>query len=36
MTYASSATYLLTRLPYASLYKYNGRLIEHFDMDLMD
>ena len=28
MAYASSATYLLTRLPHASLYNYNGRQIE--------
>ena len=32
MAYASSATYLLTRLPHASLYNYNGRQIELFSM----
>ena len=32
MAYASSATYLLTRLPHASLYNYNGRQIELFAM----
>ena len=30
--YASSATHLLTQLPYAGLYRYNGRQIELFYM----
>ena len=28
MAYESSTTYLLTRLPYAGLYNFNGRHIE--------
>ena len=32
MAYASSATYLLTRLPQTGLYDYNGRQIELFHM----
>ena len=32
MANASSATYLLTRLPHAGLYNYNGRQIELFHM----
>ena len=36
MAYVSSTTYLLTRLPHASLYEYNGRQIELFDMNLMN
>ena len=32
MAYASSTTYLLTRLPYAGLYNYNGRQIELFHL----
>ena len=30
MGYAGSTTYLLTKLPHAGLYKYNGRQIELF------
>ena len=36
MAYASSATYLLTRLPHAGLYNYNGRKIELFHMKWFD
>ena len=36
MAYVSSTTYLLTRLPHASLYGYNGRQTELFDMNLMN
>ena len=36
MAYVSSTTYLLIRLPHASLYEYNGRQIELFDMNLMN
>ena len=32
MAYASSTTYLLTRLPRAGLYNYNGRQIELFHL----
>ena len=32
MAYASSTTYLLTKLPRAGLYNYNGRQIELFHM----
>ena len=32
MAYESSTTYLLTRLPHAGLYNYNGRQIELFHM----
>ena len=32
MTYESSTTYSLTRLPHAGLYNYNGRQIELFHM----
>ena len=32
MAYASSTAYLLTKLPYAGLYNYNGRQIEPFHM----
>ena len=32
MTYASSTTYLLTKLPHASLYIYNERQIDLFHM----
>ena len=32
MGYAGSTTYLLTKLPHAGLYKYNGRQIELFYM----
>ena len=32
MAYESSATYLLTGLPHAGLYSYNGRQIERFHM----
>ena len=30
MAYASSITYLLTKLPHAGLYNYNGRQTERF------
>ena len=36
MAYVSSTTHLLTRLPHAGLYKYNGRQIKLFDMNLMN
>ena len=32
MTYESSTTYSLTRLPHAGLYNYNGRQIEPFHL----
>ena len=32
MAYESSAIHLLTRVPYAGLYNYNGRKIELFHM----
>ena len=32
MVYASSTTYLLTRLPHAGLYNFSGRQIELFHM----
>ena len=32
MAYASSTAYLLTRLPHAGLYNYNGTQIELFNM----
>ena len=32
MAYASSATYLLTKLPHAVLHNYNARQIELFHM----
>ena len=32
MAYASSTAYLLTRLPHAAQYGYNGRQIELFHM----
>ena len=32
MAYASSTTYLLTKLPYAGLHNYNGRQIGLFHM----
>ena len=30
MAYASAKTYLLTKLPHAGLYNYNGKQIELF------
>ena len=33
MAYESSTTYLLTRLPHAGLYNYNGKQIEPFHME---
>ena len=35
MAYASSTTYLLTRLPNVSLYNYNGRQIELFSFEMI-
>ena len=32
MAYGTSTIYLLTKLPHAGLYKYNGRQIELFHM----
>ena len=32
MAYASSTAYLLTRLPHAGLYNYNGTQVEPFQM----
>ena len=32
MAYASAKTYLLTKLPHAGLYNYNGKQIEPFYM----
>ena len=32
MTYETSTTYSLTRLPHAGLYNYNGRQIELFHL----
>ena len=36
MAYESSTTYLLTGLPHAGLYNYNGRQIELFHMKWLD
>ena len=35
MAYASSTTYLLTRLPHAGLYDYNGMQIDFFIWDAL-
>ena len=32
MAFASSTTYLLTRLPHTGVYNYNGRQIELFNL----